>query len=115
MILPIIAALGLSLAVTEAAEFAAALILGVRKEGWPVVFLVNLITNPPYVLLILILRYLLPRSMIILIMAVCEFGIFVAEALLYRKYLKDYPHPYLLSGAANLASIAAGILVSQLL
>jgi len=114
MILPIAAALGLSLAVTEAAEFIAAFVLGVRREGWPVVLLVNLMTNPPYVLLILILGYLLPKPAIMLIMVLCEFAIFIVEAFLYRKYLKAFSHPYLLSAAANLASIAAGILVSQL-
>ena len=112
LIAPIIKILLLSLAATLIAELAAAYIMKVPAGDLRVVALVNLMTNPPYVLLVMICRYFFSPQAILLLQIVCEIIIIIIEAKLYRAYLKNYSRPYTLSIVANLLSIAAGAALS---
>ena len=101
----------LSLAVTLAAELLAAkLIFRIPGKELPVVALVNIMTNPPFVLLLLTLRIFLSIGILHTIHVVCEILIITAEGFLYKRHLKSCPHPFILSLTANLLSIAAGLL-----
>ena len=115
LIAPIIKILLLSLATTLIVELATAYFMKVPARDLGVVALVNLMTNPPYVLLVLICRYFFPRQAILLLQIVCEFIIIVIEAKLYRVHLKMCSRPYTLSIVANLLSIAAGAVLSYVM
>jgi len=115
LIAPIIKILLLSLAATLIIELAAAYLMKVPAGDLRVVALVNLMTNPPYVLLVLICRYFFPPQAILMLQIVCEIIIIVIEAKLYRAHLKSYSRPYMLSIVANLLSIAAGAALSYVM
>lgn len=103
--------LALSLALTLAIELPLAFLFGVRK-GLDVlcVFLVNVVTNPPLVLILnLVSMKAIPPWYLI---AVLEVGAVAAEALFYRKCLSRCPiHPLLLSLILNGISYLGGFLL----
>ena len=107
----------LSLAVTILVEGVLALLVPFMRRHLKEVVLVNLLTNPPYVLAILFLRILVPPAVLILLQVILEILIFYIEGSLYGYIIKrsgEPPaHPFLFSLAANLLSIAAGILLSR--
>lgn len=115
VILPVLITIITSFVFTVLVEMAVALLMKVQHGELSTVLLVNLVTNPPYVLLVLMARYIMAKGQLIFLQVVCEALIFAAEGLLYKKYMKDYPHPYLLSITANGASLVLGILVSHLM
>ncbi len=85
------------------------------REAAPVILLVNLMTNPPYVMTVLILQVFTPPRTLLVVRLLLEVLIVFAEGTLYKKNLADFPHPYLFSLAANLTSVAAGILLQTAL
>ncbi|MBP3900121.1 MAG: hypothetical protein J6D53_01495 [Blautia sp.] len=115
LIAPIIKILLLSLAATLLVELAAAYFMKVSVRDLSVVALVNLMTNPPYVLFILVCRYFFSPQAILILQIVCEIIIIVIEAKLYRAHLKSYSRPYTLSIIANLLSITAGAALSHIM
>ena len=98
----------LSLALTEITECAFALSLNKRGKALLLCALVNVITNPPVVLLS---RLLAGGWMLI---AVLELSAVVIEGLLYR-YSGLYRRPFLFSLAANALSFSRGMLMNQLI
>ena len=106
----------LSLAVTIVAEGFLALLVPFMRRHLKEVVLVNLLTNPPYVLAVLFLRILLPPAALLLLQVVLEILIFYTEGTVYGHIIKRNgeppPHPYLFSLTANLLSVAAGVVLS---
>ena len=101
----------LSLAVTLAVELVTAkLLFRLRNQELSVVALVNIMTNPPFVLLLLILRVFCGKALLDIIHILCEILIILAEGFLYKRHLNRCRHPFILSLTANLLSIAAGLL-----
>ena len=111
----LILTLVLSFLVTETAEILWALLFRIRKSDLPVVFLANLLTNPPYVLTVLICRMYVRIDRLPVLQAVLEAGIILIEFLIYRKSVRTCRHPFLLSLTANFFSILCGMLVSRFL
>ena len=101
-------ALFLSLGLTECIECGYALCLAKRKKALLLCFLVNLITNPPLVLLVRLLGG--GR----LLTAGLEGAAVVTEWLLYRRS-ELYKRPFLFSLSANALSFSLGVLMNQLL
>ena len=101
-------ALLLSLAFTEAIECAFALSLNKRGKALLLCALVNVVTNPPAVLLS---RFWGGGWMPI---AGLELSAVVIEGLLYR-YSGLYRRPFLFSLAANALSFSLGMLMNQLI
>ena len=103
----LILALLLSLALTEAVECAFALSLGKRDKALLLCALVNVITNPPVVLLSRLLGggWLLVAGLELFTVAV--------EGLLYR-YSGLFKRSFLFSLCANALSFFLGLLVNQL-
>lgn len=98
----------LSLALTEVFECGFALSLQKRGKALALCVLVNLVTNPPVVLL-----YRLLGSGRLLT-AGLEIAACVAEGLLYR-YSGLYKRPFLFSLAANALSFSLGLALNQLI
>ncbi len=85
----------------------------IQKSDLPVIFLANVLTNPPYVLTVLICRIYVRIDHIPILQAVLEAAIILIEFLIYKKTIRNCRHPFLLSLTANLFSILCGILVSR--
>lgn len=104
-----------ALAITEAAELLVAVIFRIRSfYDLRLVFLVNLMTNPLISALYLGAGILLGRKLLYLLF-VAELFVWILEAWIYKKCMEEKRAPFLLSGAANLASILAGYLVGTYL
>ena len=101
-----------SLILTLVVELAAGLVFRYSGKDCGTIALVNMITNPLYVLAVLILRVFLAPFLLRAVQAVMECGIILLEGFLYHRNLEKQTHPYLFSLTANLLSILAGILVS---
>ena len=104
----LILALLLSLGLTELFECGFALLCRKRDRALLLCVLVNVITNPP---LVLLHRWLGDGWLLI---AGLEVSAFLAEGLLYR-YSGLYKKPFLFSLAANALSFFLGLLVNQLI
>ena len=96
----------LSLGLTEVFEGAFALLTGKRGKALLLCVLVNVITNPPVVLL----HGLLGGGW--LLIAGLEAAAVVAEGLLYR-YSGLYDRPFLFSLTANALSFSLGLLIQR--
>ena len=106
--------LGISLLLTEAMELSGALISGKRRTALLVVVLANLLTNPPVVLTVLLWRhYALPCPMGMIVLL--EVLAVLVEALVYRLWRRDFPHPWRLSLILNLISYFTGALLQAIL
>ena len=95
-------ALGEALALTLAAELLVAWLWGLRGRDLLLAGLVNVLTNPAVGLC----HLLWPSP---LLAAGLELGAFAAEGLYYRRYGQNIPRPFLLSAAANGASLGLRI------
>ncbi len=104
----LILSLLLSLALTEAIEGGFALGLQKRSKALLLCAMVNLITNPPVVLL----SRLAGGGW--LTVAVLEVLAILVEGLLYR-YSGLYKRPYLFSLTANALSFSLGLVINQLI
>ncbi len=104
------------LSLTLVFEEATALIAGVRKRfDLAVIFFTNTLTNPPVVLLgLLIPSYTdIPRPVYVILL---ETAVFVTEALIYRKLLYTRrPNAFLLSLILNGVSFVIGTPVASLI
>ena len=98
----------LSLGLTELIECAFALTLKKRGKALLLCALVNLITNPPVVLL----QRLLGGGWLMVVGL--ELAVVIAEGLLYR-YSGLFKRPFLFSLAANALSFSLGFLINQLI
>ena len=103
----------LSLLITLVTEGALAMLVPYMRPHLREVLLVNLMTNPPYVLAVLFLRILVSRTMLYLLQVPLEILIFFAEGSVYRRVLREQTgppgHPFVFSFLANLLSVAAGL------
>lgn len=104
--------LALSLGLTLLFEIGFALILGLRKpKDLLLVFLVNVLTNPPLVLFLNLfsLRHEVPWYLILTL----ETAVVLTEGFLYRKRL-EYTRisPFLLSFILNFISYTGGLIIS---
>ena len=104
----LVLALVLSLILTEVFECGFALAVGKRGKALLLCALVNLVTNPPVVLLSSLAGGGWPAVAGLEILAV------LAEGLLYR-YSGLYKKPLLFSLAANALSFSLGFVINQLL
>lgn len=116
---PLVLSLIVSLLLTEALEIpfcTAAWRFGVREIG--VCALVNVVTNPPVVLLHYFIKQRLTASgglgFMPLAVIGLELGAVIAEWLLYRR-CTDKKRPFLISLTANAFSYLAGLAISSLI
>ena len=106
----------LPLIITLAAETAAGLIAGYRTiRQIRVIILANILTNVILNLAVFVLRLYVYYKTVNVLILVFEVLVVLAEALLYRRFLKGCRHPLVFSAAANAASFAAGCLVSLII
>lgn len=96
----------LSLLLTLAIELPVAWLWGLRGRDLQLAVLVNLLTNPPVVLLAILLR----RPPVV---AILEVTAAATEALCYLRRGEQIRHPVLLSCVANLISYSAGVLIQM--
>lgn len=104
----------LSLGFTLLLELCFAALLGVRrKKDFLLVFLVNVVTNPPLVLSLNLLSQYRPELVCFFLILPLEFLVVCIEWLLYRRRL-DYKRipPFLLSLLLNVISYSGGLLLS---
>lgn len=91
----------------------------VKRKGWLVVFLVNLLTNPLVVYLNWLLRWKVPALPQLFRQLPLEILAILVEAFVYKRFSQDsrfdIRHPFLLSLSANAASWGFGLLLSFLL
>lgn len=78
------------------------------------VVLVNIITNPPVVLLHYLLsqKTQLPQVLIVLVL---EIAAVMVEGLYYKRYAKKINRPFLFSVGANAFSFLTGLIIQQLI
>lgn len=98
----------LSLGLTEVFECGFACCTGKRSKALVLCALVNVVTNPPVVLL----SRLLPGGR--LLIAGLELAVVAIEGLLYR-YSGLFKRPFLFSLTANALSFSLGLLINQLI
>ena len=81
-----------------------------NKQDFLLVVLVNILTNPPVVLIYhLCSRYTaMPMTAVVLVLELAAVGV---EAAYYKKYAHALPHPLLFSVAANAFSYGIGLLL----
>ena len=92
-------------------ELSAAFLLGLRRKGLLLVFLVNVITNPSLVLVCAFLMYNLGRGTFYLsVLLILEILVVYIEYLFFRNYLPDRKNPLFLSLVLNLVSFIGGLL-----
>ena len=102
------------LLLTAAAETGLAALLGYRKRDLTFVALVNLLTNPPVVVLTFLSGLYWGKTAWIISVVFFELAAFLTEALIYRSNLdKKKPNPFLLSLILNAASFACGEIVNM--
>lgn len=107
----LLTSLALSLGLTLLLELGVAALLGLRKDLL-LVGLVNVLTNPPLVL-ILSLTYLHTGTTPWYLVAPLELLVFAAEGLLYRNRTEQKRwNPFLLSLMLNAISYFGGLLLS---
>ncbi len=104
---------GGSLFLTLVLELAAAYFFGLRaRESILTVIFVNILTNPPAVLVCWLGRMYLAGKQPFLLELAAEAAVIVVEAYVYRSFshVKDseIKHPVLLAAAANLCSWIIG-------
>ena len=109
---------GISFGLTILIESAIAFIMGLRKgKSFFLVFLVNLLTNPPAVFLCLLREYYFPYVSVIFLQLVLECMVVAVEGMVYRSFSeeqKEIRHPFLVSVLANAASWLTGIWIQML-
>jgi hypothetical protein len=104
------------LVVTLTVETGLAALIGFRKRDLLFVVLVNMLTNPPVVLLTYLSGLFWGWQTRIAALIVLEAAAYLTEALIYRSNLrKQKPHPFLLSLILNAASYGSGLLLNIIL
>lgn len=105
----------ISLGMTLILELAFCLAFRIRStHDLGLVVLVNILTNPPVVLL----NYILSRKTElpqVLIVAILELAAVLIEGLYYKRYAKEVKRPFLFSLGANAFSFFAGMIIQQLI
>ncbi len=97
------------LLLTGAVETGLAALLGFRRRDLLFVALVNLLTNPPVVVLTFLSGLYYGKTVWIISVVFFEIAAFLTEALVYRSNLeKRKPNPFLLALILNAASFAGG-------
>ena len=105
----------ISLGLTEALELCFAYIFKIRnKSDLLLVITVNIITNPPVVLLSYLLnsRTEVPQ---LLTVSVLEAAAILTEGLYYRHYAQAIRRPFLFSLGANAFSYLTGLIINLIL
>jgi hypothetical protein len=106
-------ALAFSLILTLALETGFFLLTGKRnKKDLLLVILVNIITNPPVVLLYWLSVFYTSWNGAIVKIPLELFAV-LAEGYYYKKYGQDFQRPYAFSFAANRFSFWIGVLLQQ--
>ena len=105
--------LGISLLLTLLFETGATLIAGKRRRAILTVILANFLTNPPVVLAVLLWRNAVLKQEALLT-AGLEVSAVIVEALIYRLWREDFPHPWRFSFFLNLFSFGMGLLLRQI-
>ena len=101
----------ISLALTLILELDLALLCKIRDwHDLLLVFLVNLMTNPPVVLTHNLIRLGTP----IVFTIVLEALVVVLEGLCYKYIARSIKHPYLFSAGANILSYSVGLLILRI-
>ena len=106
--------LAVSLGLTLIIECSFALLTGKRGRDLLLVLLVNVMTNPAAVTVVLLIKYAysLPKWAV---MIPVEAAVIAVEAYIYNKFGSKYKHPVLFSISANAISVAVGILLEIML
>lgn len=107
--LELILILVISLLLTEVIEvlFAIAARVKSRRELM-LIFLMNVVTNPPVVLITRLCRYAFGTKIYILALA-AEIPVVIAEGLMYSKYSKNVKRPFVFAAAINVTSFSLGL------
>lgn len=105
-------ALGISLSLTIALEFLFAVLVGIRnKKDLLLLILVNILTNPPTVLIYYLLAFYTSWNKW-LIQIPLEILVIFVEATYYKSYGKEFRRPFLFSLLANMFSYGIGIILN---
>ena len=109
-----LAALGASLGLTLLFEGAFALIWGLRGRNLALCTLVNMLTNPPLVFLVLCWRHFGPAPAWLPVPVLEALAVWV-EGHFYKRDGENIRRPYLFSLCANACSYSLGLLFSALI
>ena len=101
----------ISLGLTLVIEVPLSLLFGVRKKGLLYVILVNVLTNPATVFLLLLVRTFGTAELYYVWEIGLEFIVIVAEFFIYRAFREELPvkKPLLASVVLNLCSYGIGL------
>lgn len=103
--------LGTSLILTLVLETGFFLLIGKRgKKDLLLLVLVNVLTNPPVVLLYWLATWYTAWPTAIIILPLELFAV-LTEGYYYKKYAGGFKHPYLFSLAANMFSFWSGMII----
>ena len=110
----LLSALALALGLTLALEIGFFFVMGKRNlRDMGLVLLVNILTNPPVVLLYWLAAYYTSWPSVAVIIPLEVLAV-LAEGYYYRKYGQKFCRPYIFSAVANAFSFVAGALLQQL-
>lgn len=84
------------------------------SHNFSLVVLVNILTNPPVVLLNHLLRQNTDLPWVLLVL-VLEITAVLVEGLYYRRYAEDIRRPFLFSLGANAFSYLSGLLITYII
>ena len=115
MTAPLLASLGISLALTLALEPAFFLLAGKRGgKDMMLVVMVNVLTNPAVVLIYWMMAAYTDWYAVFIVLPL-EASAVLVEGHYYKKYGKAFKRPYIFSLAANAFSYGAGALLQLLI
>ena len=107
--------MAVSLLLTLLFELAFALLWGLRgKRELTVAALVNVLTNPPVVLLNFLFRLVVRGTAAGFLLAVMEIAAFAVEGFVYKRAWRNGEREYPFSLCANLCSFLCGIAFSAI-
>lgn len=98
-----------SLTITLAAELLYALVWGVSRQDLGLIALINLLTNPPVMLLHAIAAIYMPRALIIVTAALECAAVLIEWQIISRR--SDIRLPFLFALCANIFSFTLGLLL----
>lgn len=111
---PIFVTLAVCLLFTIIIESLGALMFRVRGKNLAVVMLAQVVTNPLVVLVANFVRFITNSDVVFfIVMALMELCAFFVEAIMYKKFFKDYTanNCYVLSFFLNLFSVMMGPII----
>ncbi len=108
----------LSLFLTEASELVFGIAVGLKRQDLYLIFLVNIITNPPAVFFFYFMMYYLSPELFFVrhdvVLILTEAAVVLTEAWFFDRYAVSVRRPLVFSFIINLFSVLSGVVIQKM-